>query len=389
MQASASRVGLLGDSLVSRMDAARRSTRYPSDQPLAVRCESWAEFVQLYASDIGQGGMFIITDDAPPILSTIEIMLQLPESTDVRLAARVVHVAEANPATGGRPGIGVEFVDLDPARKKQIHQLIELARWQGVSGDPNASLARTMWEVSPSLPPTKVGDALPAQKVPAAASPRPDSRKITLDGSEGRSQPAARDPRNATHDGTEKSRQPAPRARSGSVTLDGTEKPAQSAARNPRNATLDGTEKAARDPRTATLDGVQKSARPPDARPDARKATLDGVEKSAERRASQAAPDSAATEAAASAPSQHADPAKLKLVLTNFAHKRYDLTLKLVREILATSPNEAQALKWQAMCYARMALAKNDEKDAVVHYEKALQYDESNREARVRSQFRP
>jgi uncharacterized protein (TIGR02266 family) len=350
------------------MDAARRSTRYPAEQPLAVRCESWAEFVQLYASDIGQGGMFIITEDAPPILSTIEIMLQLPEATDVRLAARVVHVAEANPATGGRPGIGVEFVDLDPARKKQIHQLIEFARWQGVSGDPNASLARTMWEVSPSLPPTKVGDALPAQKVPAGTSPRPDSRKITFDGSEGRAQPAARDPRpesrKVTLDG-ERSTQGVARARS--VTLDGTEKGSQSAAGDPRPES-----------RKITLDGVQKSSRPP----DARKATLDGVEKSAERRASQTAPSTAAPEVSTSAASQPADPAKLKLVLTNFAHKRYDQALTLVREILATSPNETQALKWQAMCYARMALAKNDEKNAVVHYEKALQYDESNREAR-------
>ena len=312
------------------MDAARRSKRYPSEQPLAVRCETWAEFVQRYASDIGQGGMFIVTDDAPPILSTIEILLKLPEATDVRLTARVVHVAEANPQTGGKGGIGVEFLDLDAERKKQIHQLIEFARWQGSSGDPNASLARTMWELSPSLPPTKVADVLGASKSPVPATTPsgnpPDAQRRTLDAAE---RVARRQ-----------------RAVSGDL----------------RKQTLDEG-----DPRTRTLDGVEKRARSV----EQSRSTLDGTQTRSE--------PSGPSERAGSAPT---DPVKLKLVLTNFAHKRYDHTLKLVAELLESNAKDEQALKWQAMCHARMALAKNDDDAAASHYERALRYDENNREAR-------
>src|SRR5262245_35772319 len=144
------------------MDAARRSKRYPSDQPLLVRCDSWNDFVELYATDIGQGGLFIATDEPPPIMSIIELKMQLPEATTIPLSARVVHVIEKDQAGGeGRvAGVGVEFVDLDAERKRQIFHLLEFARWQGATGDPNASFARTMSEMSQSIPPKAIADSL-------------------------------------------------------------------------------------------------------------------------------------------------------------------------------------------------------------------------------------
>ena len=51
----------------------RQSKRHPSNHPLLVQCESWAEFAELYATDVSQGGMFIATDEPPPILSEIGI----------------------------------------------------------------------------------------------------------------------------------------------------------------------------------------------------------------------------------------------------------------------------------------------------------------------------
>src|SRR4051812_1843871 len=109
------------------MDAARRSKRYPSEHPLLVKCDSWSDFVSLYAGDIGQGGMFIVTDEPPPILSVIDVRMQLPEAMEIALRARVVHVVEKEHVTNDamRAGVGVEFVELDAERKQQIFHLIE------------------------------------------------------------------------------------------------------------------------------------------------------------------------------------------------------------------------------------------------------------------------
>jgi hypothetical protein len=69
-------------------------------------------------------------------------------------------------------------------------------------------------------------------------------------------------------------------------------------------------------------------------------------------------------------------------VLTNFAHKHYDAALRVTREMLQANPGDPQVLRWQSMCNARLALARNDDTGAVEHYEQALQYGEDNREAR-------
>ena len=142
-------------------DTPRRDKRFPTQQELFVRCESWAEFAQLYAADVSQGGMFVITDDAPPILSEIEVAVDLPEGHKLQLKGTVVHVLDPEQATlqGRQAGVGIAFSNLGPTHKQQIVQLVEFARWEGT--DPSASLARRMFETSAALPPSKVLEALP------------------------------------------------------------------------------------------------------------------------------------------------------------------------------------------------------------------------------------
>lgn len=151
----------------------RRDPRVASKRGLLVRCESWNEFVQHYATDISQGGMFIVTDEPPELLSEIDVQVSLPEGHDVLLRAQVVHIIDKAQATrDGRPaGIGVQFLELDPMRKAQIHQLVEFARWEGATGRPAASLASRMFEAAASLPPNRLVDALPAAPGARASTP--------------------------------------------------------------------------------------------------------------------------------------------------------------------------------------------------------------------------
>jgi len=147
-----------------------------------VRCDSWGEFVALYAADISQGGMFIVTDESPPVLSEIEIELQLPEGHRIPLQARVVHVIEPSQAAHARrdAGVGVEFIGLEAPKRAQIHQLIEFARWQGTSLKPTATLASHMFELNAGAPPGSVMQSLPSGPMTHRAS-QPTTQRTALE----------------------------------------------------------------------------------------------------------------------------------------------------------------------------------------------------------------
>ncbi len=130
--------------------------------------------------------MFIVTTEPPPILSQLEVQLSLPEGHDITLKASVVHVIDAAQAERdqARPGIGVQFIELDRTQKQQIQQLIEYARWEGVSDKPSASYASRMFELSaakpaqmppsvaqqpPAMPSLPAREAATTPSVPAAA----------------------------------------------------------------------------------------------------------------------------------------------------------------------------------------------------------------------------
>ncbi|MDH5674005.1 MAG: PilZ domain-containing protein [Myxococcales bacterium] len=164
-------------------DSPRRSQRFPTSQKLRVRCENWNEFVELYATDVSQGGLFVATDSPPSVMSLVEVVLRLPEGHEIPLQARVVHVLDAEHAAleGRKPGVGLELLALDEARKEQMHQLVEYARWDGSSVSPTASYASRIFEVSGSMRPAELVKSLPPPpmeppakaSVPAPASVRP------------------------------------------------------------------------------------------------------------------------------------------------------------------------------------------------------------------------
>jgi uncharacterized protein (TIGR02266 family) len=152
-------------------DHARQDKRYPSKHELIVQCSSWAEFAQLYATDVSKGGMFIATDAQLPILSEIALSLRLPEGHEVALRARVVHVMDTESAArdGKIAGVGVQFIELDAMRKQQIQQLVDFARAEGASANPTSTYASRLFETAASLPPSRVLDALPPDSVASKA----------------------------------------------------------------------------------------------------------------------------------------------------------------------------------------------------------------------------
>jgi hypothetical protein len=81
-------------------------------------------------------------------------------------------------------------------------------------------------------------------------------------------------------------------------------------------------------------------------------------------------------------PPKPTDVNRLKLVMNALNHKHFEDAARMAREMLADNPGDPQVLKWQAVCFARMALARGDGQGAAQYYEKVLHYEDNNREAR-------
>src|SRR2546421_9838239 len=77
---------------------------------LGVRFRSARDFVLEHATNISRGGIFIQTDDPPPLDTAVQVELNLPDSpAAVTTNGIVVH---RQLAVGGKmPGVGVQVVD--------------------------------------------------------------------------------------------------------------------------------------------------------------------------------------------------------------------------------------------------------------------------------------
>ena len=309
-------------------DSMRRDPRYASPHGLLVRCETWGEFVERYASDISQGGMYLVTEEAPEILSEVDVVLQLPEGHEVQLRASVVHVLDAERARvdGREPGVGVQFSGLDAAREAQLYQLVEYARWDGPTG--GASLASRMFEVSASLPPSKIMEALP---VDVRSAPPGAARGSSSSSSAVRAQTAAVPATSAA---------PSNRARAASG------RPRSQASKAP--TPVPGSVVPGSHPAAAGGDGEQ----------------------------------AAQAEAVPQQPSLPLDLEKLKLGMTHLVHKRFAEALRVFGELAHDSHADPQGHTWLALTHARIKLRDNDEAAAAEHYRRVLTFDESHHEAR-------
>lgn len=319
-------------------DAVRQNKRYPARPGLAIRCDSWAEFATLYASDVSQGGMFLVTDDPPPILSRVELRMQLPEGHEIVLDARVVHVIDQDQAAaeGKHAGVGVEFVELDEVRKREIHRLVEFARWEGGSG--NTSFAKSMFEQAGSLSPADVIASLP----PVSKRPQPDTASAqSPQSSQPRAQPSSRP---ITRRGERRKRAGDTTYRSMPVVQD------ELATRSspPRSRSVAPNKDAEETPGNAA-DEVEAAE--------------------------------ASTDSSKPSPPKPTNMAQLKQGMKHFAHRRYHEAIDVFRAMLEDNPGDPEALKWLHMAQARISVFKEDEESAVQHYKRVLQYDEGHHEA--------
>jgi uncharacterized protein (TIGR02266 family) len=84
-------------------------------------------FFSEFTTNINEGGMFIETETPPPLDTTVQLQVRLPDlERPIKLGGRVAWVSDGK--AGSPPGMGVEFQDLTPELRGTINDLVRRLR---------------------------------------------------------------------------------------------------------------------------------------------------------------------------------------------------------------------------------------------------------------------
>lgn len=106
--------------------ATRRHLRFVTHQKVELRADDRNDLRLVWMTDISKGGLFVETNDPPPMRQRVTVTLQTPDGA-VPLAAEVVHIVDAENAArmGASPGVGLQFVNLDADLREAIQAYVE------------------------------------------------------------------------------------------------------------------------------------------------------------------------------------------------------------------------------------------------------------------------
>ncbi|MDP8256637.1 MAG: PilZ domain-containing protein [Candidatus Alcyoniella australis] len=107
--------------------------------------ESPRELMEQYTQDISMGGIFVISDEPPPIDTLVDLQLIIAETMQtIRAEGVVVHVVDQQMVQryGLNPGFGVQFVKFHDEGEKLLAEYIkQLKQRMGIEIDPRDELS--------------------------------------------------------------------------------------------------------------------------------------------------------------------------------------------------------------------------------------------------------
>jgi type IV pilus assembly protein PilZ len=110
-------------------DNKRRAARLHHEIPVAYR--SVGSFLTDWATNISQGGLFINTRKPLPVGTAVKILVQLPgASFPCQLEGRITRVTEFDNTANMVPGMGVEFLNVDEAKRLEIEAFVARLKTQ-------------------------------------------------------------------------------------------------------------------------------------------------------------------------------------------------------------------------------------------------------------------
>jgi molecular chaperone DnaK len=111
-------------------DDRRIYPRLPLKMLVQFRLHDMDEFMREHAVNLSVGGMFVRSRTPQPEGAMIYVQFRLEDGAKlIEGLAKVVHV---NPPEHAVPGMGLEFVNLDPASQELIDRIVRTRTGEGV-----------------------------------------------------------------------------------------------------------------------------------------------------------------------------------------------------------------------------------------------------------------
>ena len=121
------------------------------------------EFASKYATNLSDGGMFIRTREPKPAGTELSFKVEIADGLRVLQGVAVVRWTRADGDPNGPPGMGLEFIKLDPASRALVDRML--------GKDPAASApVRSPPSVPAQIAPAVAPATTPSKGLPVAAS---------------------------------------------------------------------------------------------------------------------------------------------------------------------------------------------------------------------------
>ncbi len=101
----------------------RDDARFACEVTIRIRCPSWSDYVNLYATNISKGGVFVASKLTAPVGEEVTVDLTLPTGAVVTLHAQVVH------HDGEAPGMGLMFLEMEKETREALEAMLTVAKF--------------------------------------------------------------------------------------------------------------------------------------------------------------------------------------------------------------------------------------------------------------------
>ncbi|MGF1510395.1 MAG: PilZ domain-containing protein [Myxococcota bacterium] len=116
----------------------RRFPRFEKRAEVRIELEGREDFRNLWTQDVSRGGLFVQTNDPPPLHTRLKVTIETPDGS-IDLSADVVHVLTQEVAEhfGREPGVGLQFVGLSEEQSHAVDRYVDgIASRLGYSEPP-------------------------------------------------------------------------------------------------------------------------------------------------------------------------------------------------------------------------------------------------------------
>src|SRR5690606_29300142 len=157
-------VGVQGESVLTKTET-RQSKRTPVTLKIKFKSATLDQFIERYAIDVSQGGIFIRTKDPLPVGTTMRFEFQLKDASPLITGeGTVVWTREHDPNRSGvAPGMGVRFDKLTEGSQTVLDKIL--------SQKSTKSADATFMDAPTRVAPRPLVDDLAKESMPTQAGP--------------------------------------------------------------------------------------------------------------------------------------------------------------------------------------------------------------------------